>query len=92
MQFRIMRHSGSGAPPDALGLLWRQLEGQRFEDVVFTRRGTEVEANAGHDSPISMERDEREEVGRTEVLDRLREICDGDSELRFNWFAVRPHR
>ncbi|HEY4451255.1 MAG TPA: hypothetical protein VGN13_06640 [Solirubrobacteraceae bacterium] len=92
MQFRIRRHSGAGAPPDALGLLWRQLEGRRFEDVVFSHRGSEVEASSGHDSPISLERDEREQLARTEVLDCLREICDGVPELRFDWFAVSPHR
>jgi hypothetical protein len=92
MRFRITNHSGSGAPADALDLLWARIQGRRFEDLVFSRGGNEIGVSVGHDSPISMERDEREEVARLEVLDFLREICERVPEIRFNWYAVGPRR
>jgi hypothetical protein len=92
MQFKITRHTGAGAPRDAVELLWGQIEGRQFEEVAFSRRGAELGVSVGHDSPVSMERDEREEVARMEVLACLREICEGVSDLRFDWFAVGPRR
>jgi hypothetical protein len=92
MRFRITNHSRSGAPADALELLWARIQGRRFEDIVFNRGGNEIGASVGHDSPVSMERDEREEVSQREVLDCLREICDRAPELRIDWYAVGPRR
>jgi hypothetical protein len=92
VQFKITRHSGRSAPTDALELLWGRVEGRSFENVVFAQRGRELSASVGRESPVSMERDEREEQARREVLECLRQICDGASELRVEWFAVSLRR
>ena len=42
----------------------------------------------GEDAPISMERDEREEIGRRAVLDIVRSVCERAPELKSDWFAV----
>ena len=87
MDFKITRHSGVGAPADAIELLWGQIQGRRFEGIAFTARKGQLDATVGHDLPVAMERDERQEIERREVLDCLRLICDG-TELRVDWFAV----
>jgi hypothetical protein len=92
VNFAITRHSGAGAPTDALELLWGALAGQSFEDVAFVRGGFQIRASAGREAPISMERDEREEVGRLAVLACLREVCEGAPELRLEWYAIGPRR
>jgi hypothetical protein len=90
--FGITPHSGAKAPADALQLLWERLEGRRFGEIAFNRAGYAINASVGQEAPISMERDEREEVGRLAVLERLREICDDAPELRIEWYAVGPRR
>ena len=92
MKFAITPHSRSGAPENALDLLWERLEGKRFEDVSFSRKGTELMARAGHDAPVSMERDEREEIGRLAVLDCVTRVCERVPELKIAWFAISPLR
>jgi len=86
MNFRITRHSGFGAPADALSLLLKHLEahgGARFVKV-----GAEIRVTLKGDMRISMERDERDEIGRSAVLDIVREVCEGTPELKSDWFAV----
>ncbi len=90
MKFAVTHHSGSGAPADALDLLWQHLENLRHEEVSFNRRGPEILAHTGQDAPISMERDEREEIGRLAVLECVREVCDQHPELRSSWYAISP--
>jgi hypothetical protein len=92
VKFAITPHSRSGAPENALDLLWERLEGKRFEDVSFSRKGTEIMAHAGHDAPVSMERDEREEIGRLAVLDCVTRVCERVPELKIAWFAISPLR
>jgi hypothetical protein len=92
VKFAITRHSGASAPADALALLWGRLEGQRFEDVAFVRGGYEIGASFGQEAPISMERDEREEVGRLAVLKCLRDVCESAPELHLKWFAIGLRR
>lgn len=92
MKFAITPHSGSGAPEDALDLLWLRLDGARHEDVTFSRRGSEIMARSGEDAPISMERDERDEIGRLAVLDCITAVCERSPELKSAWFAVSPQR
>ena len=92
VNFSVTRHSAQKPPPDALERLWLRLEGRRFEDITFVRTSREIRASTGHDSPVAMERDEREEIGRGEVLECLREICEGAPELRVDWYAVSPRR
>lgn len=90
MNYAIAKHSGARAPGDALELLWRHLEGRRFEEIYFRRAGRDILVSTGHDTPVAMERDEREEIGRQEVLDCLREICERAPELELDWYAVAP--
>lgn len=92
MRFAITPHSRSGAPEDALDLLWARLDGRRYEDVSFSRKGTEIMARAGADAPVSMERDEREEIGRLAVLDCVTAVCERAPELKSAWFAISPLR
>jgi hypothetical protein len=91
VDFRITHHSGSSAPDDALDLLWQQL-GERGGRVRFAKRGSEIRAAFRGDVPVSMESDEREQIGRAEVLGIVREVCDGTPELKLDWFAVSPLR
>jgi hypothetical protein len=92
VRFAVTRHSGSAAPADAIELLWKRLEGRRFEEVGFSRSGAAIRAVAAEDAPLSMESDERERVGRTAVLGCVQEACEGAPELKYDWFAVGPQR
>jgi hypothetical protein len=92
VEFAITRHASHRPPPDALELLWKRVQGRRFEEISFKRSSREIRASTGHDSPMSMERDEREQIGRTSVLNCLAEICEGACELHLDWFAVSPRR
>jgi hypothetical protein len=91
MSFRITRHSGSGAPADALALLLPRLEADP-QGARISKVGAEIRFTLPGDSPVSMERDEREEIGRRAVLDIVREVCDGAPELESDWFAVSAPR
>jgi hypothetical protein len=91
VDFRITHHSGSAAPDDALDLLLQHLEATRGP-VRFTRRGTEIRATLRGDAPVSMESDEREQIGRRLVLDIVREACETAPQLELEWFAVSVRR
>jgi hypothetical protein len=92
MKFAVTHHSGSGAPEDALDLLWQRLEGRRYEDISFSRSGSEILARAGEDAPISMERGEREEIGRLAVLECVSTVCERVPELKVDWYAISLRR
>lgn len=92
MDFAVTRHAAQKAPADALERLWARIEGRRFEDITFLRTARDIRADVGHDSPILMEREEREAIGRRAILDCLREICEEAPELRVDWYAVSPRR
>jgi hypothetical protein len=87
VDFRITRHSGFPAPDNALDMLWEQLGANR-EDVSFAKGRAEISARWGADAPVSMERHEREEIGRATVLEIVRGACDRAPELKSDWFAV----
>ena len=89
MKFRVTRHSALAPPADALDLLWQRLGGDH-EGVEFTRAGDEIRAAWEEDAPVSMERDERMQIGRRAVLDIVSEVCDGAPELRLDWYAISP--
>jgi hypothetical protein len=91
VNFRITLHSGFEAPADALDLLWQQLDDTR-DGARFARLGSEIRVTWEEDAPISMERDEREGIGRRAVLDIVREICERAPELQSDWFAVSAQR
>jgi hypothetical protein len=78
---------GSARPPEALELLAQQL-GARRDEVSFAKVGSEIVATWGEDVPSSMERDERAEIGRSVVLEIVRDVCERTPELRLDWFAV----
>jgi hypothetical protein len=87
VQFRITPHSTYAPPADALDLLWQRL-GPSYEDISFTRVGTEIRAMTDEDAPVSMTSDERTDIGRRAVLAVLREVCETAPELSSDWFAV----
>jgi hypothetical protein len=95
--FRITLHSGFAAPADALELLWQQLGGSqddvRFDDDIrFAKVDPEIRATWSEDAPSSLERYEREEIGRRAVLNIVYEVCAGAPGLESDWFAVSPLR
>jgi len=88
VQFKIVPHSAVAPPPDAIELLWQRL-GVQHGDVSFAKAGALViEARTDSEPPVSMTRDEREQIGRRVVLDVLREVCEDFPELESDWFAV----
>jgi hypothetical protein len=91
VNFSITCHSGFAAPAGAIEALWQRLDAPH-DDARFTKVGGEIRAMWGADAPVSMERDEREEVGRLAVLEIVREACDGTPELKSDWFAVGAMR
>ncbi len=92
MKFVLTHHSGSGAPEDALELLWERLEGRRYEDVSFSRSGSEITARTSKEASISMERGESEEIARLTVLDCLTTVCERVPELKIEWYAISLRR
>jgi hypothetical protein len=87
VRFRITPHSALAPPEDALELLWQQL-GPSREEVSFVKEDAEIVATTDEDPPVSMTRDERDEIGRRAVLDVVREVCELAPDLRSDWFAV----
>jgi hypothetical protein len=84
--FRITRHSGTAPPTDAIEQLWKRL-GPRHEQTSFSRVGVEIRAMWG-ETDASSARDERVEVGRGEVLDIVRSVCERTPKLNSDWYAV----
>jgi hypothetical protein len=91
VRFRISRHSGFSAPADAVDLLWQQL-GAKRDEASFAKVGAEIRAEWGADAPVSLERDEREEIGRGVILEIVCDICERAPELKSDWFAISPLR
>src|SRR5260370_174425 len=91
VNFSITRHSGWAAPDNALDMLWARL-GARREEGSFTRSGADIKATWGSDAPSSIDRDEREEVGRIVILEIVRDVCEQAPELSSDWFAVGASR
>lgn len=87
MKFRITRHSGFGAPANAIDLLSERL-GPKREEVSFARAGAEIRASWGEGAPFSRAEEESVEIGRRVVLEAVDGVCNGDPELRSDWFAV----
>jgi hypothetical protein len=92
VDFRITRHSGSGAPDNALDLLWQELDGAENSRMRLAKRGAEIRATLRGDAPVSMEADEREEIGRRAVLQIVRDTCESAPQLNVAWFAVSALR
>ena len=74
-----------------MDLLWQRLDASRDESS-FTKVGAEIRATWGEDAPVSMERDERDELGRRAVLDIVIGVCERTPELNSDWFAVSAQR
>jgi hypothetical protein len=91
IEFRITHHAGYSAPANALDLLWERL-GSRYDGVSFAKGSTQIRAKWSGEPPTSMMRDEREDFGRTAVLEIVREVCERAPELKFAWYAVSMHR
>jgi hypothetical protein len=91
VKFRISRHSGFGAPANAIDLLSERL-GPKREEVSFARAGAEIRATWGEAAPFARAEEESVEVGRRVVLEAVNGVCNGDPELRSDWFAVSALR
>jgi len=89
--FSITLHAGFPAPAHALDLLWRGLDGND-DHARFAKAGAEIIATWEEDAPISMERNEREEIGRRAVLDIVCGVCERIPQLESDWFAVSTFR
>ena len=74
VKFSISVHSGFHAPADALDQLWQRL-GAGHDDTRFSKGFSDIRATWGADVPVSMERDEREQLGRLAVLEILEAAC-----------------
>jgi hypothetical protein len=70
-----------------MDLLWQRL-GASHDEASFAKVGPEITATWGEDVPVSMERDERAEIGRRAVLDIVIDVCERAPELNSDWFAV----
>ena len=87
MTFRIGRHSGFAAPPDAMELLLRRL-GAQADEVSFAMVGDEIRATSGEADGDSTTREMRVAVEREAILDLICDVCERAPELESNWFAV----
>ena len=74
-----------------MDLLWQRLDASR-DETSFAKVGAEIRATWGEDAPASMERDEREELGRRAILDIMIDVCERAPELNSDWFAVSAQR
>ena len=83
--------TASTRPANAMDLLWQRLDASR-DETSFTKVGAEIRATWGEDAPVSMERDERDELGRRAVLDIVIDVCERSPELNSDWFAVSAQR
>ena len=89
VRFRITIHSGFRPPEDALEVLFAKLGGFR-EGVRFSKLNNEIRATVSEEG--SRERDELEEIGRRQVLDVVKNVCERAPELELDWFAVAALR
>ncbi len=87
MRFRIARHSGHAAPPDAMELLMRRL-GAQCDDVSFAMAGAEIRARVGDDEGDPATRETRAEAARWQVFELVRDVCERAPELKTEWYAV----
>lgn len=58
----------------------------------FAKVGLGISATWEEDAPVSMESDERREIGRRAVLDIVIDVCGRAPELNSDWFAVSAQR
>jgi hypothetical protein len=91
VKFKITRHSGFSAPPDALDQLFERLPARR-DAVSFSRAGSGITATWGEDVGISRTEEELAAIGRLEVLDVVFANCEDEPSLRADWFAVSALR
>ena len=88
MKFKITRHSGFSAPPDALDQLFERLPGST-DEVSFAKASNGITATWNEEGPISRTEEERATIGRLEVLDVVLATCKQHApELRSDWYAV----
>lgn len=87
MQFKITRHSGFSAPPDALDQLFERLPA-RGDAVSFSKASYGITATWEEDGGISRTKEELAAIGRLEVLDVVCATCQHAPALRADWFAV----
>ncbi len=88
MRFRITRHAGHDAPPDAIARLLGRLSERRGR-ARFNLRGSEIRVTWGSDDG-GWDRPERQELEREQLLELLSETCRAEPGLSLDWYAVGP--
>jgi len=89
MRFRITKHAGHDAPPDAVDQLLASLGGIRSKGR-FAKVGSEIRVTWGRDDSNGWDRPERLEVEREELLQLLRQACRAETRLHLDWYAIAP--
>ncbi len=87
MKFKITRHSGFSAPPDALDQLFERLPA-RADAVSFSKSSNGITATWGEDRGMSRTEEELAAIGRLEVLDVVCATCQDAPALRADWYAI----
>lgn len=87
MRFRVTRHTGYGAPADALELLLSHL-GPRRDDVSFSMVGSEIRARWDEEISDSVTRAIKAEAMRWEIFQIIERVCENAPALRSDWYAV----
>jgi hypothetical protein len=74
-----------------MDLLWQRLGpggGTIDDEASFARVGDQIWVTWGPEVAASPERRERSEIGRSAVMEIVRQACSDAQELEFDWFAV----
>jgi hypothetical protein len=64
----------------------------RRGDVLFSKRGNQIQARLDRETSTWMTQHERIEIGREAVIAAVGEICERSPHLKLDWFAVSPAR
>ncbi len=71
-----------------MDLLWQRL-GSSHDDVSFAKVGEEIWATVSDDGWLRWTYDhERANMDRLKILRIVREACEDERDLEFDWFAV----
>ena len=87
MKFKITRHSGFSAPPDALDQLFEKLPA-RADAVSFSKSSQGSRPHGERTRVAGRTEEELAAIGRREVLDVVVATCEPEPELSADWFAV----
>jgi hypothetical protein len=84
----ITRHSPFVPPLDSIALLWEYLGQVRHDEVSFHQLDGAIGATAADEPPVPMARDEWIDRCRRTVMEVVRELCEENAELDWDWYAI----